>query len=104
IQTFGKINGSDWESVNTYDVKGKTDSLRFVFQVISPRTDERMQIRSRLINFESDTSYPRPMHYSNYSPSSIEYKGIDYDEESELQTSQRVLTDYSSTYIEYKFA
>ncbi|HLR32716.1 MAG TPA: GWxTD domain-containing protein, partial [Fodinibius sp.] len=104
IQTFGKINGSDWESVNTYDVKGEVDSLRFVFQVISPRTEERMQIRSRLVNFESDTSYPRPMHYSNYSPSSIAYKGIDYDEESELQTSQRVLTDYSSTYIEYQFA
>ncbi|SHE96586.1 GWxTD domain-containing protein [Fodinibius roseus] len=105
IQMFGKeSDGGDWEQLNTYDVKGKVDSLRFVFQVISPRTDERMQIRSRLVHFESDTSYPRPMHYSNYSPSSIEYKGIDYDEETELQSSQRVLTDYSSTYIEYKFA
>lgn len=104
IQMFGKENGDkEWESLNTYDVKGRVDSLRFVFQVISPRTEERMEIRSRLLHFEADTSYPRPMHYSNYSPSSIQYKGIDYDEESELQSSQRVLTDYSSTYIEYKF-
>ncbi|SMO91109.1 GWxTD domain-containing protein [Fodinibius sediminis] len=105
IQMFGKINGKEgWEPMSTYDVKGKVDSLQFVFQVISPRSDKRMQIRSRLIQFESDTSYPRPMHYANYSPSSIEYKGIDYDEETELQSSQRILTDYSSTYIEYRFA
>lgn len=103
IQAYGKENGNEWEPLNTYDVKGKVDSLRFVFQVISPRTEERMQVRSRLVHFEADTSYPRPMHYSNYSPSSIEYKGIDYDEETELQSSQRVLTDYSSTYIEYKY-
>ncbi|HLR25357.1 MAG TPA: GWxTD domain-containing protein [Fodinibius sp.] len=105
VQMYGKINGNnEWETLRTYDVKGKIDSLRFVFQVISPRTEDRMQIRSRLVRFKSDTGYPRPMHYSNYSPSSIEYKGIDYDQETELQSSQRILTDYSSTFIEYKYA
>lgn len=105
IQMYGKINGEgSWESLDTYDVQAKVDSLRFVFQIISPQSEQRMQIRSRLLQFESDTTYPRPMHYSNYSPSSIQYKGIDYDEETELQSSQRVLTDYSSTFIEYKFA
>ncbi|MCW9705948.1 GWxTD domain-containing protein [Fodinibius salsisoli] len=105
IQMYGKINDiGSWEPINTYDVQSKIDSLRFVFQVISPQSDQRMQIRSRLLQFESDTLYPRPMHYSNYSPSSIEYKGIDYDEETELQSSQRILTDYTSTFIEYKFA
>jgi GWxTD domain-containing protein len=105
VQMYGKINDQGgWEPISTYDVKGKVDSLRFVFQVISPQSEKRMQVRSRLLRFESDTLYPRPMHYSNYSPSSIEYKGIDYDEETELQSNQRILTDYSSTFIEYKFA
>src|SRR5699024_7258657 len=104
IQMYGKIKGQDWEKIHTYDVKGKIDSLRFVFQVISPQTEKRMQIRSRLVRFKSDTGYTRPMHFSNYSPSSIEYKGIDYDEETELQTSVRTLVDYSSTFIEYKYA
>src|SRR5699024_3902401 len=104
IQIYVKIKGQDWEKIHTYDVKGKIDSLRFVFQVISPQTEKRMQIRSRLVRFKSDTGYTRPMHFSNYSPSSIEYKGIDYDEETELQTSVRTLVDYSSRFIEYKYA
>lgn len=104
VQMYGKINGQEWNPINTYDVKGKIDSLRFVFQVISERTDQQMRLNARLLRFESDTSYTRPMHYSNYSPSSIEYKGIDYDRDTELQSNQRILTDYSSVFIEYKFA
>lgn len=103
IQMFGKINGEEWNQINTYDVKGKIDSLRFVFQVISEESDKPMKINSQLIRFKSDTSYTRPMHFSNYSPSSIEYKGIDYDEETEIQSNQRILKDYSSVFIEYKF-
>lgn len=104
VQMYGKINGQDWDPIDTYDVKGRIDSLRFVFQVISEKTDEQMRLNARLLRFKSDTSYARPMHYSNYSPSSIEYKGIDYDEDTELQSNQRILTDYSSVFIEYKFA
>jgi len=103
VQMYGKINGKEWHPINTYDVKGRIDSLRFVFQVISEKTDKQLRLDTRLLRFKSDTSYARPMHYSNYSPSSIEYKGIDYDEESELQSNQRILTDYGSVFIEYKF-
>lgn len=105
VQMDGKIVGEGgWEPISTYDVKSKVDSLRFVFQVISPQTDKRMEINTRLLRYASDTSYTRPMHYSNYSPSSIEYKGLDYDRETELQFNRRVLTDYASTFIEFKFA
>lgn len=103
IQMYGKINGEEWDKISTYDVKGKIDSLRFVFQIISERTDEPMTINSRLVHIKSDTTYPRPMHFSNYSPSSIEYKGINYDETTEIQSNQRILTNYSSIFIEYKF-
>lgn len=105
IQMYGKQKGDQsWNAIHTYDVKGRIDSLRFVFQVISDKTDREMRLNSRLLRFASDTSYTRPMHYSNFSPSTIEYKGIDYDRETEIQSNQRVLTDYSSVFIEYKFA
>jgi len=104
VQMYGKVNGKDWNPIDTYDVKGRVDSLRFVFQVISEKTDKQMTLNTRLLRFKADTSYARPMHYSNYSPSSIEYKGIDYDEDTELQSNQRILTNYSSVFIEYKFA
>lgn len=105
IQMYGKKNGDDeWSSINTYDVQSQMDSLRFVFQILSPRTQKQMTINTQLLEFESDTSYPRSMTRSNYSPSSIEYKGIDYDKDTEIQSNQRILTDYSSTFIEYKFA
>lgn len=104
IQMYGKEKGQEeWETINTYDVKGSVDSLRFIFQVITDQSEQPMQVNSRLLRFESDTSYTRPMHFSNFSPSSIEYKGIDYDEEEEIQSSQRTLNDYGSTFIEYKF-
>lgn len=105
IQMYGKQNGDkSWDAIHTYDVKGRIDSLRFVFQVISDKTDKQMRLNSRLLRFKSDTGYTRAMHYSNYSPSSIEYKGIDYDRETEIQSNQRILTNYSSVFIEYKFA
>lgn len=105
IQMYGKENGDkEWSQISGYDVQAKMDSLRFVFQVLSPQTGKELTINSRLLEFDSDTSTPRSMTRNNYSPSSIEYKGIDYDEETEVQSSQRILTDYSSTFIEYKFA
>ncbi|NGP90076.1 GWxTD domain-containing protein [Fodinibius halophilus] len=105
IHMYGKNNeDSEWQRINTYDIKGNVDSLRFVFQIMSPQSKKSMELNSRLLRFESDTSYARPMHYSNYSPSSIEYKGIDYDKETELQSNKRVLSEYSSVFIEYKFA
>lgn len=105
IQMYGKENGdANWSNLETYDVKGKIDSLRFVFQILSGNTDKDMQLDSRLVRFESDTSYTRPMHYANFSPSTIEYKGIDYDEETEIESSRRTLTDYGSVFVEYKFA
>lgn len=105
IQMYGKKNGDEnWNSIHTYDVQNDIDSLRFVFQVISDQTTKKMRLNSRLLRFKADTGYTRSMHFSNFSPSSIEYKGIDYDRETEVQSNQRVLTEYSSVFIEYKYA
>ena len=105
IQMYGKqIGDKQWQPINTYSVRGRVDSLRFVFQIIGGDNGERMTLNSTLLRFKSDTSHARSMHFADYSSSSIEYKGIDYDEETEIQSTQRILTDYNSVFIEYKFA
>lgn len=106
IKLFGKEmgNGHGWVPITTYDVKGRIDSLRFVFQVISKPTDVPLTVNTRLLSFESDTTPARPMYHNTPSASSIEYKGIDYDEETEIQTTERTLTNYASVMIEYRFA
>ena len=105
IQLFGKEKGEKkWSQMSGYHVPNTIDSLRFVFQVISPQTDAPLTVDTRLVEFASDTGLPRPITRNNYSTSTIEYKGIDFDQETELQSNRRVLTDYSSVFVEYKFA
>lgn len=103
IQLLGKKGNGSWSPITTYDVQGDTDSLMFRFQVTNNTSEEPLAITGRLLRFKSDTTIARPMHYNNYSPSSIQYKGIDYDEEEVLQSNRRVLTQPGSVLIEYKF-
>lgn len=103
IQLLGKKGDGSWSPITTYDVQGDTDSLMFRFQVTNNTSEEPLAITGRLLRFKSDTTIARPMHYNNYSPSSIQYKGIDYDEEEVLQSNRRVLTQPGSVLIEYKF-
>ncbi len=102
---FGKQKeSSEWNQITGYDVQGKVDSLRFLIQVISPQTNNPMTLDSRLLRIESDTGLPRSVSRNNYNTSSIEYKGINFDEITEVQSNRRILREYSSVFIEYKFA
>lgn len=106
IRLLGKENGErndSWVPITTYDVPSKIDSLKFVFQVTNNDSEEPMTIDSELLKFRSDTSHARPMHYNNYSPSNISYRGIEYDEQETIQSSQRELTQSGSVLIEFVF-
>ena len=106
IRVLTKDSGSDYEGFNqatTYDIPSQFDSLKFVFQVTNNNADEPIEIQSRLLRFKSDTSIARPMHYNNYSPSSIQYRGIDYDDFKVIQTSTRTLNQTGSVLIEFIF-
>lgn len=92
-----------WSPITTYDVPGRIDSLKFIFQVTNNNTDEPLTIDSELVRFESDTTYARPMHFNNYSPSSIEYKGVDFGEEEVIQSTQRKLLEAGNVLIEFSF-
>ena len=107
IRLLGKDNeerNGKFIPITTYDVQGKIDSLRFIFQVTHHNPNQRLVINTRLVRFRSDTTAARPMSYNNYSPSSLPYKGIDYDEQTEIQSNRRVLTETGNILIEYRFA
>ena len=93
-----------WLPVSTYDVQGKVDSLKFIFQVTNNESESPLTIDSRLIRYKSDTSVARPMHYNNYTPSTLPYKGIEYDKTEIIQSSRRVLTQPGSVLVEFAFA
>ncbi len=106
IRLMGKEIGNrsgNWFPITTYDVPGRIDSLKFIFQINS-HSGSRFTIDSRLLRFESDTSAAKPMYANNYSPSSIAYKGIDYSSPDEIQSTRRVLTQEGNVTIEYPFA
>lgn len=97
------VENPEWTPVTTYSVPGRADSLMFIFQATNNSSEQPLTINANLLRFESDTTIARPMHFNNYSPSSIQYKGIDYDEETVVQQSQRKLLQEGSVFIEFRF-
>ena len=93
-----------WAPITTYSIPGKIDSLKFVFQVTNTKENEILTVDSRLLRFESDTTIARPMHFNDYSPSTIQYQGIDYDETDVMQSTQRKLPQQGNVLIEFSFA
>ncbi len=105
IRMLGKEIGErqdNWSLIPTYDVPGRLDSLKFIFQMIN-KSDEPLTINSRLMKFKADSLPALAMNDINYSPSSLRYKGIDYDETETVQTNRRVLSQKGSVTIEYFF-
>ncbi len=85
--------------LTTYDVPGKIDTLKFEFQVNKPNNDKQLVINMRLIRFKSDTLPAREMYAPNPSPSNIQYRGIDYDEKTVVETQKRVLQSESGNIL-----
>lgn len=97
------VEDSEFNQATTYDVPSRMDSLRFRFQAINRDSENGLNVEMRLLRFESDTSIARPMNYSDYSPSSIQRIGIDYDDFEIVQSSVRTLTQPGNVVIEYNF-
>ena len=107
IRLSGKnldIDESIFMPVTTYSVASRIDSLKFDFQVTNNDIDDPLTVRSRLINFEADTTPASPMHFNNYSPSTIQYKGIEYRDYDEIDSNERVLDDPGSVLIEFNYS
>lgn len=93
-----------YQPVTTYDVSTVNDSIRFVVQVTNIRSEDPLQVRSRLIRCDSDTTASRPMSFNNYSPSSIQYKGIDFNRREVVDQTFRSLEQPGSVLIEFRYA
>lgn len=89
--------------ITTYNVPSRVDSLKFDFQVTNNDVDDPLTVETRLIKFEADDTPASPMHFNNYSPSSIQYKGIDYRENREIDSNVRRLDDPGSVLIEFNY-
>jgi GWxTD domain-containing protein len=74
-----------------------------VVQVTNNRSEDPLVVNSRLKRFEADTSAARPMSFNNYSPSSMPYRGIDYNRSETVDETQRVLEQPGSVLIEYRY-
>jgi len=103
IFTKSTKENAEYIPVTTYDVQSDIDSLKFIFQITNSNISDPLTINTKLFRFESDTTIARPMNYSNYSTSSIQNKGIDYSERTEINSNRRTLTTPGNVLIEFKF-
>jgi len=107
VQLLGKQSDRPVDGylpITTYDVSTAKDSIRFVVQVTNNRSEDPLTIHSQLKRFEADTSAARPMSFNNYSPSSMPYRGIDYNRSNVIEETRRVLEQPGSVLIEYRYA
>lgn len=105
IQLYGidLEKSGKYEAITTYDIPARYDSLKLIYQVTNNKPDRILIINSELIKFQSDDEPARSMGRSDYSSSSLHYKGIEYDEWETIQTNQRKLSQQGSVLIEYRF-
>ncbi len=107
IRMLGKDMDADhphWAPLTTYSVGGQMDSLLFSFQVTNNSAKDPLDVQAQLIRFKSDTTWARPMYYNNYSHSSIQYLGINYDDKTVIQKTTRKLRKEGSVFIQFRFA
>lgn len=106
IRILAKDNSepeADFSQSTTYDIPSSLDSLKFVFQVTNNDPEEPIEIESRLLKFRSDDEPARMMNDMNYTPSSLPYTGIDYNDYEVIQSSTRLLEQPGSVIIEFAF-
>ncbi|TVQ65858.1 MAG: GWxTD domain-containing protein [Balneolaceae bacterium] len=89
--------------ITTYTVSSELDSLQFIFQVTNNDMDEPLEIRSRLLRFEADSTAARPMNFNNYSPSTLAYQGVNMRNPETVDQVTRRLDQPGSVLIEFKY-
>lgn len=108
IRLLGKhsieeVENPDFFPITTYTASSGLDSLNFMFQVTNNDVEDPLEIRSRLLKYEADTTAARPMNFNNYSPSTLPYEGIDMRDPEEIDATIRRLDQPGSVLIEYKY-
>lgn len=92
----------DYIPITTYDIPARKDSVRFLIQITN-KPGSTLDIKSRLKKFESDQSPARPMSFSNYSQSTMPYKGIDYGNYKIVDETNRFVDFPGNVFIEFRY-
>lgn len=106
IRLLGKDlddQNTDWFPITTYDIAGRIDSLKFVFQVTNNKVNAPLAVQAELILYKSDSSAANPLHYNNLTMSNVKNRGIEYDEYQTIQTTRRIINQPGSVLIEFGF-
>lgn len=108
--TAVRLSGKDMDLINpefipvtTYDVSSNMDSLKFEFQVTNHDPDYPLTIQTQLKHFPTDQEPAKQLSARNPSPSTLEYKGIDYRDYHVIDENIRRLDQTGSVLIEVKF-
>ena len=107
VRLLGKSDQSsgdaDFFPITTYTVSSGLDSLMFTFQVTNNDLESPLEVRSRLLRFEADTTAARPMNFNNYSPSTLPYIGVEMRDPEEVDVITRRLDQPGSVLIDFKY-
>ncbi len=107
VRLLGKVVGEEDEApffpITTYTVSSALDSLVLTFQVTNNDLDSPLEVRSRLLKFEADTTAARPMNFNNYSPSTLPYIGVDMRRPETIDETVRRLDQPGSVLIDFKY-
>lgn len=107
VRLLGKTVGEEHETpffpITTYTVSSGLDSLMLTFQVTNNDLDSPLEVRSRLLKFEADTTAARPMNFNNYSPSTLPYIGVDMRRPITTDETVRRLDQPGSVLIDFKY-
>lgn len=95
--------GSDFKPVTTYNISTNSDTVRFHFQVTNNKNSE-LVLRTRLIQYISDTTIAKSATDINYRVSSIQYQGILYDEPKIVERFTRNISTNGFFLISYNFS
>lgn len=92
IQLLGlrtRLDSTDFKPLLTYHIPSIYDSLKANIQLTLQKNVENMNLRMRLLRFESDTLPAVFPHYRQPQPGQLSYKGIDFEKADTLQVSRR---------------
>lgn len=107
VRLLGKNIEEDVSSVffpvTTYTVPSRLDSLNFQFQVTNNDLEDPLTVEARLLKYPADKSPARPMHFNNYSPSSLSYIGVDMRRPEVIDDNVRRLDEPGSVLIDFKY-
>lgn len=99
------LGDGEARNITSYLIPASHDSLRF--ELFVARSDDSLpvELRMRLLEFRSDTDPARAMGHLPVSSGSIAFRGIDFSDETVLQTQSRTLdSETGPILIEYGFA